>query len=87
MCILAFLWVLNNWNRGYPKSCSLYMGYILLASAALFRLSRKRLASQRLKVPGWGDTQEAPPGQRRKEGVMREGVWEGLTRMEVVRGK
>ena len=22
--------VLNNWNRGYPKSCCLYVGYVLV---------------------------------------------------------
>jgi hypothetical protein len=33
---LVFMWVLNNWNREegkseYPKSCCLYLGYVLLA--------------------------------------------------------
>ena len=25
------MWVLNNWSRGYSKSCYLYVGYVLLA--------------------------------------------------------
>lgn len=24
---LVFMWVLNNWNRGYSTSCCLYVGY------------------------------------------------------------
>jgi hypothetical protein len=31
MCSLVFMWVLDNWNSGYPKSWSLYVGYVLLA--------------------------------------------------------
>jgi hypothetical protein len=31
MCSLVFMWVLNNWNRDYPKSCCLSIGYVLLA--------------------------------------------------------
>ena len=31
MCRLVFVWVLNNWNRGYPQSSFLYVGYVLLA--------------------------------------------------------
>jgi hypothetical protein len=30
-CILVFMWVLNKWRKGYPKSCCLYVEYILLA--------------------------------------------------------
>ena len=43
MCSLAFMWDLNNWNRGYPKSCCLYVGYILLAGL-LSGLSGRRRA-------------------------------------------
>ena len=31
MCSLTFMWVLNNFSVGYPKSCCLYVGYVLLA--------------------------------------------------------
>ena len=27
---LVFMWVLNYWSRGYPKSYCLYVGYVLL---------------------------------------------------------
>jgi hypothetical protein len=30
MCSLVFMWVLNNQNSGYPKSCYMYIGYALL---------------------------------------------------------
>jgi hypothetical protein len=26
---LVFTWVLNNWSRGYPKSCCLYIHVLL----------------------------------------------------------
>ena len=53
MCNLVFVWVLNNWNRGYPKSCCLSVGYVLLAGLPCLTLERMSLASQRLDVPGW----------------------------------
>jgi hypothetical protein len=28
MCSLAFMWVLNNWSWGYPKSCCLCIEYV-----------------------------------------------------------
>ena len=28
---LTFMWILINWNEGYPKGCCLYVGYVLLA--------------------------------------------------------
>ena len=31
MSSLIFMWVPNNWNRGYSKSCCLSVGYVLLA--------------------------------------------------------
>jgi hypothetical protein len=31
MYSLVFMWVLNNWRRGYPKSFCLFMEYLLLA--------------------------------------------------------
>lgn len=32
ICSLAFMWVSNNWNGDYLKSCCLYVGYVLLAA-------------------------------------------------------
>ena len=29
ICSLTFMWVLNSWDKGYPKSYCLYVGYIL----------------------------------------------------------
>jgi hypothetical protein len=58
MCSLVFMWVPNNWIGGYPKSCSLYLGYVLLAGCLVWpQWERKHLASQRLEVPKWGETQ------------------------------
>ncbi|EDL99626.1 rCG37811 [Rattus norvegicus] len=31
MCSLVFMWVPNNRSSGCPKSCCLYVGYVLLA--------------------------------------------------------
>ena len=30
-CSIIFIWVLNNWSRGYPKSCYLHVEYNLLS--------------------------------------------------------
>jgi hypothetical protein len=49
---LTFMCVLNNWNRGYLKSCCLCVSYVLLAG--LPQWERKHLASQRLYMPGVG---------------------------------
>ena len=57
MCSLTFMWVLNNRSGGYPKSCSLYMRYALLAGLPFLfwpQWERKHLALQRLEVPGAG---------------------------------
>jgi hypothetical protein len=58
------MWVLNNWSRGNPKSCCLYVGYVLLVWPQWERIC---LASQRLNVPGWGDTQGEPTHSEEKE--------------------
>jgi len=46
------------------------------------------LASQRLEVPGWGDTRGEVGNPLRGEGKWRmgEGLWEGVTRRGPVRG-
>jgi hypothetical protein len=28
---LVFIWIPNNWSQGYPKSCCLSVGYVILA--------------------------------------------------------
>jgi hypothetical protein len=63
MCSLTFMWVLNNRSGGYPKSCSLYMRYALLAGLPFLfwpQWERKHLALQRLEVPGAGGGERLP---------------------------
>jgi hypothetical protein len=52
------MWVLNKWSRGYPKSCCLYMGCVLLAGLHCLALMGEDvcLASQRVYVPELGGT-------------------------------
>jgi len=60
------------------------MGFVLL-SMGWPQWEGKCLASQRLEVPGWEDTQRAPSSLEEKgkwgEG---EGLWEGMTRKGAV---
>ena len=49
MCNMVFMWVLNNLDGGYPKSCCLYVGYVLLAELPC-------LASVGEKVPSLTET-------------------------------
>ena len=52
---LGLHWVPNNWNGDYPKSCYLYVGYVLLAELPIWpQWERKCLASQRLECQGGG---------------------------------
>lgn len=52
---LAFIWVSNNWNRDYPRTCCLHVGYVLLvwlhcqASVGEEALS----LAERLEMPRW----------------------------------
>jgi len=78
MCSLVFMWVPNNCSRGCPKSCCLSMGYVLLVGLLC-------LASVGEDAPGWRDTYEGPPSQRRRGGLGR-GLWEGVTRKGAVSG-
>jgi hypothetical protein len=51
---LVFMWVPNNWSRSYPKSCCLYVGYVLLSLGSLVwpQWERIHLATKKLDVPG-----------------------------------
>jgi hypothetical protein len=61
----------NKWRNGYPKSCCLFMGYVLLDGLpCLASVERMPLAPQRLDVPGLGNTRGSPLSQTRKEGVV-----------------
>jgi hypothetical protein len=47
------MWVVNNWDGGYHKSCCLYVGYVLIAGLpCLAQWERKYLALQGFEVPG-----------------------------------
>jgi hypothetical protein len=70
------MWVLNNWIGGYPKSCCLYLRYVLLARLPSLALERKNLASQRLEGGGEEKFWVSPHAQRRTGGGMGEGLWE-----------
>jgi hypothetical protein len=61
MCSLVFVCVLKNRRGGlFPKAVALYLGYVFLARLlCLAQQDRIYLTSQRLKVPGWGDTQQS----------------------------
>lgn len=53
MCSLTFMRVLSNWNGGCPKSCGLYVGYVLLAGlSCLASEGEDVLASKRLEALG-----------------------------------
>jgi hypothetical protein len=74
------MWDLNNWSRGYPKSCCLSVGYLLLAGLpGLALVGEEGLASQRLEVPGWGYPGD-PTYSEEKGRRMGERMWEGVTR-------
>jgi hypothetical protein len=75
---VAFMWVWNNCTRGYPKSCCLYEGYVLLAGL-LFLASVEENASRLAET--WcprerGDTQ-GPPLLLRERWVEEELWWDG----------
>ena len=62
MCSLVFLWVLNNWNKNYPKSR--YVGYILLAGLpCLASVGEETPSIANLKFQGKRDTQGGPPAE------------------------
>ena len=80
MCSLVFMQVLNNWSRGYPRSCCLRVGYVLLAGLpCLASVGEDCLASERCEMPGWEGIPKGPTGSERGEG-MGKGLWEGVIR-------
>jgi hypothetical protein len=67
MCSLAFMWVLKNWNWGYPKSYAYTWDvFYYLGGLAWPQWQRKHLSSQR-KCKDGENTQEPPPSKRRRE--------------------
>jgi hypothetical protein len=78
MSSLVFIWVPNKWSVGYPKSCCLSVGYVLLTWLLY-------LASVRKDVPNPAETLcarvERYPGEllpahrRRGERDRGEGLW------------
>ena len=73
------MWVLKNWNRYYPESCCMYVGYVLLVwllSLASVREEVPRLAD--LKCQGESIPRGPPGAQRRREGGIKE-LWLRLT--------
>jgi hypothetical protein len=55
MCSLFFMWVLNNWNRGYPKALAyMWDTFFWLGCHVWPQWDRKHLVSKRLEVSGWG---------------------------------
>lgn len=48
---MVFMWVPNSWSGGYPKSCCLYVEYVLPAKLPYLASVRDDV-SQRLDVPG-----------------------------------
>jgi hypothetical protein len=76
MCSLTFMWVPNNWGRGYLRSCCLYVGYVHLAGLPY-------LASVGKEAPGLRDTLCARVGGYptcSEEKGRGGGLWEGVTR-------
>ena len=67
----------ENWNGRYPKSCCLYVGYVLLAGVPWSCRSLKLQS-------GWGDL---PPTQKRRWGGIEGGLWEEVTGKGAVGGK
>jgi hypothetical protein len=58
----VFMRVLNNWNRGYSKSCCLYEGYVLLAGLPCLASVGEEAPSlsQTFKYQGWGILRGVP---------------------------
>jgi hypothetical protein len=83
---LVFMWVLNNWNRGCPKSYCLYVRYVLLlAVLPCLALVWEDMRNPTDNIPEWGgDTQEGShllrgegEGEEGRivEGVIGRGQW------------
>jgi hypothetical protein len=83
MYSLVFMWVPNNWNRGYSKVCCLYVGYARLPFLA--SVGEEVPSFEKVKVPGLGDTQRAPYLLREQEGgAMGNDRWWRMTRKRAV---
>jgi hypothetical protein len=82
MCNLVFKWVLNNWSKGYPKSCCLPIGYVLLAGLPCLASVGEDVPSLTDLMCREGDTGRGSHllrGEREGEQGRGEGLWEGVT--------
>lgn len=70
----------SNRSRGYAKSCCLYLGYVLLVGLPCVASVNNEEASQRLKVPGWEDTQRGLIHSEGRE--MNKGLWKWVAQEE-----
>ena len=84
------MWVPNNWNRVYPKSCCLYVEYVLLAglpcpaSVGEDKPSFTEIWSARVR-----EISKTPPHPLRGRRGGQEGVgglWKRVTRRGAVGG-
>jgi hypothetical protein len=59
-----FMWVLNNWRRGYLKSCCLCVGYFLLPGLLCLPSVQEKASSlsETWGMGGGGSTQGSPHG-------------------------
>ena len=63
------MWDLNNWNGGYPKSCCLFVGYVLLVGLpCVASVGEEGPSLADLKYQGWGWISSPPP-------VEKGGLW------------
>ena len=63
MCSLVFMWVPNNWAGAIPKAVAytcMWDMFFFLGHLVWCQWERKCLASWRLDVPGWQNTQGSP---------------------------
>ena len=74
-CSLTFMWVPKEQNRDYPKSCCLYVRYVLLAGLPCLASMLQRGSTQPLRdLKCWDRVGVA---HMLRGGGMREGLWEG----------
>jgi hypothetical protein len=82
------MWFPNHWSGCYPKSCCLYLRYVLLVGLlCLSSVAEEALKPHRdLKYQGRKIPRGLPPVQRRRGRGVGKVLWEGFTWSGVVRG-